>query len=83
MTASLAPNVTLLKVSYRALRLDAEDCSRNPEEYEQVISSASLDMVRECEETDRDPPTGIAEALAVGAMATSEQSSLALLIHSG
>ena len=60
------------EVAYRALRMDADDRQRDPERYERIVNSAFLDMVRACEDTERDPPTGIAEALAIGAMATRE-----------
>ena len=68
-------------VAYRALRMDADDRQRDPERYERIVNSAFLDMVRACEDTERDPPTGIAEALAMGAMATRELNRLARQIR--
>ena len=69
------------EVAYRALRMDADDRQRDPERYERIVNSAFLDMVRACEDTERDPPTGIAEALAMGAMATRELNRLARQIR--
>ena len=61
------------EVAYRALRMDADDRQRYPERYERIVNSAFLDMVRACEDTERDPPTGISEALAMGAMASTRE----------
>ena len=69
------------EVAYRALRMDADDRQRDPERYERIVNLAFLDMVRACEDTERDPPTSIAEALAIGAMATCELNRLARQIR--
>ena len=69
------------EVADRALRMDADDRQRDPERYERIVNSAFLDMVRACEDTERDPPTGVAEALAMGAMATRELNRLARQIR--
>ena len=69
------------EVAYRTLQLDTEDRQRDPERYEWIVNSAFLDMVRACEDAGRDPPTGIAEALAMGAMETRELNRLARQIR--